>query len=370
MNIVYGVSGDGLGHVFEALEIASILRRDGHAVKILTYGDRACDTLREFGPMRIRGLPLAFTARGLSVFRTLVNNADFLPFYFKNWRRLKRELAAFKPDVFLTAYEPFTTLVSHVFGKPLVSMDNQNALLYMKNSPRGHRSAFMLAKFATRICTFGASHYIVKSYHPTESSSDKVRFVAPIIQNEIRRIQPSIGAHVLVYLTRPNPELIGVLRSIDETFIVYCEDKVGEDGNLIFRAHGGSYLRDLASCKAILGTTGFSLIADAIYLKKPYYGLPLKKQFEQTRNGFFLAESGLGEFSEEVSKEKIVAFLGRLGMYRERLARRNFNPAEQEEALRAVLRQIESVAKPLATGALAPISSESPDNNSCSQERA
>jgi uncharacterized protein (TIGR00661 family) len=108
---------------------------------------------------------------------------------------------------------------------------------------------------------------------------------------------------VLVYLTKPNPNLIEVLKSVNETFVVYCSNRVGEDQNIIHRAQGPGYLGDLGGCKAIVGTTGFSLIADSIYLKKPYYGVPLKKQFEQTYNAHFLGSSGLGEFSETVSKE-------------------------------------------------------------------
>ena len=57
MNIVYGVSGEGLGHVFEAKEIIVRLRKEGHAVKVLTYGDRAVASLSEFDPDADRGDP-------------------------------------------------------------------------------------------------------------------------------------------------------------------------------------------------------------------------------------------------------------------------------------------------------------------------
>jgi uncharacterized protein (TIGR00661 family) len=165
--------------------------------------------------------------------------------------------------------------------------------------------------------------------------------VSPIIQREIRSLQPTNGPHVLVYLTKENPELIAVLKSIDETFIVYCNNRVGEDGNIIYRAQGPGYLADLCSCKAIVGTTGFSLIADSIYLEKPYFGVPLKKQFEQTHNAHFLRNSGLGEFSESVSRGRLEWFLAKLPHFRKKLAEYDLDPAEQEETLRGLLARLE-----------------------------
>jgi len=342
MNIVYGVSGEGLGHVFEAIEIITLLRADGHTVKVLTFGDRALRCLAAYRPTPIEGVHLCVDANGLSLWKTLLRNYPCFPFFLKNGRRLMKELADFRPDVFLTAYEPFTTLASHRLGKPLISMDNQNELRFLSRPRGASMFAFYLVRLTNRIVTYGAAAYIVKSFHRRSVTAGHMHVVAPIIQSEIRTLQPTTGSHVLVYLTKPNPDLIGVLRTMTEqTFIVYCHNRVGEDQNLIFRAQGPSYLRDLASCKAIIGTTGFSLIADAIYLKKPYYGVPLKKQFEQTNNAYFLTKSGLGEASETVTREQLERFFSRLGDYRDRLAKYNLDPAEQEETLRSLLAEIE-----------------------------
>jgi uncharacterized protein (TIGR00661 family) len=341
MNIVYGVSGEGLGHVFEAIEIATLLREDGHQVKVLTFGSRALHSLAAFQPTRIEGIHLHFGARGLSLPKTLRHNLRCFPFYLKNGRRLMRELAAFKPDVFITAYEPFTTLASHRLRKPLISMDNQNELRFLPRPAGADAFAFHLAHLATRVVTYGAADYIVKSFNRRAPGMERVHLVAPMIQKEIRRLQPTYGSHVLVYLTKPNPGLVEILKSIDETFVVYCHDRVGEDRNIIYRAQGPDYLRDLGGCKAVIGTTGFSLIADCIYLKKPYFGVPLKKQFEQTLNAHFLRKSGMGEYSEAVTRDELGRFLARLPDYREKLAGYDLDPAEQEETLRELLAKFE-----------------------------
>lgn len=340
MKIVYGVSGEGLGHVFEAIQVIGRLREEGHVVKVLTYGDRAFDSLAALGPTRIEGIHLYFDEKGMSLVDTVTRNLGIIPFYLKNWPRLREELAAFDADAFVTAYEPFTTIAAHVFRRPLVSMDNQNELLHVEPPPGTDMFAFRLARLATRICTYGADHYVVKSFQKPSQHTPNVHFVAPGIQSEIRGLSPTNGGHVLVYLTKANPALVQVMRSIDETFIVYCNNRVGQEGNVIFRAKGETYLPDLRDCKAIIGTTGFSLIADSIFLKKPYFGVPLKKQFEQTYNAQFLTLFGVGDFSEDTSREDLLRFLGDLPRYRRKLESLSLDPAEQEETLLDVLASI------------------------------
>ena len=340
MNIVYGVSGEGLGHVYEAIEIATHLKGLGHTVKILTYGERACASLARFNPTRIEGIQLYFKPKGMSLVDTVTKNLGCIPFYARHGRRLMRELEAFRPDVFITAYEPFTTTMAHAMRIPLISMDNQNELLHILPPDEGYGVAFALVQWATRVCTHGAAHYVVKTFHAPGVQRGNVHFVAPIIQNEIRRLSPEYGDHVLVYLTKPNPELIEVLRTIDETFHVYCHNREGREGNIVYRRQGAAYVEDLRSCKAIVATTGFSLIADAIYLKKPYYGVPLKRQFEQTHNAHFIRDAGFGEFSETITRANLTGFLGRLAGYRENLVRYALDPAQQENTLVALLEEV------------------------------
>ncbi len=348
LNIVYGVSGEGLGHVFEAIEIITRLKREGHRVKVLTYGDRAVVSLRAFNPTRIEGVHLYFNSKGMSLFDTVFKNLRCFPFFARNWRRLHREIREFKPDAFVTAYEPFSMVTAHLMGRPLVSMDNQNELLYIDPPSGTNLFAFRLARLATRICTYGATFYVVKSFAKPRRGGPKVRFVSPIIQEEIRRLETRRTGPVLVYLTKPNPPLVEILKSMDETFVVYCNNRVGEDGNLSYRAQGATYVRDLGDCKAIIGTTGFSLIADSIYLKKPYFGVPLRRQFEQTHNAHFLRESGLGEYSENPTRGELEAFLSSLPVYTERLLRHDLDPAEQEETLLGLLRQLGGAREPEA----------------------
>jgi len=350
MNVVYGVSGEGLGHVFEALEIVPRLQAEGHRVKVLTYGERAYDALAGFQPLRIAGLPLYFGPRGLSLSQTLLKNRSLPGFYLRHGRRIQAEVAAFAPDVFLTAYEPYTTYLAHALKKPLISMDNQNELLH-RPPPRALRGfPYQLACLATRLCTRGAAYYIVKSFHKTSvTGGHRIRLVSPLIQAQTRRLRPTDCGPVLVYLTKPNARLIEVLRQVDARFVIYGDHRPREEGQLQFRARGDSYLPDLGACRAIVATAGFSLIADAIFLKKPYFGVPLKGQFEQTQNAHYLRSAGIGDFAEDPDAATLARFLQQLPDYRRALAALDFDPTEQADVL------VELLDRVAAGAALAPM---------------
>ena len=330
MRIIYGVSGEGSGHVFEAIEVASFLEQHGHTVKIFTYGNRAVAILEQyFDTTCIKGISLYFNSKGLSLPQTILKNTDCLSFYFKNSRRLRRDIKDFNPDIFITAYEPFTTLMSHFMHKPLISVDNQNDLLYVPKPNKASWFQFHLVRFATKICTYGATEYVIKSFRHDLKSRSNIHFVSPLIQKGILDLKSTNGSHILVYLTKPNDMFINTLRTIPEDFIVYCNTQTERRGNVTFKTSGPAFLADLSTCKAIMGTAGFSLINDAMYLKKPYFAVPLKKQFEQIYNAQFLESAGIGSYSENPTREDVETFLVNLDRYRDRLDQIDIRPFDQ-----------------------------------------
>jgi len=80
------------------------------------------------------------------------------------------------------------------------------------------------------------------------------------------------------------------------------------------------FLRDLASCKAVMATVGFTLMAEALYLHKPYLALPMRGQLEQEINAYFLARLQYGKCMRRVNGQAIGDFLYRLPDYREHLS--------------------------------------------------
>jgi uncharacterized protein (TIGR00661 family) len=79
------------------------------------------------------------------------------------------------------------------------------------------------------------------------------------------------------------------------------------------------FLNDLASCKAVMATAGFTLMTESFYLRKPYLALPMRGQFEQEINGFLLARLKYGINLRRTNSEAVGYFLYRLPDFVENL---------------------------------------------------
>jgi uncharacterized protein (TIGR00661 family) len=60
----------------------------------------------------------------------------------------------------------------------------------------------------------------------------------------------------------------------------------------VFEPMTEGFLHDLARCKGVIATAGFTLITESLHLGKPYLALPMRGQFEQELNALLLAELG------------------------------------------------------------------------------
>lgn len=239
--------------------------------------------------------------------------------------------------------EPLVPIISFWRKLPLISIDVQHRLTNMRlHVPQKYKKDFLIARAVVNSCVSRANAFIVLSFKKEKKIKKKTYIVSPIFRREIIKLKQEKkrlkdGDKILVYLTRPNKNLIKILKKLPEKFIVYGYDKEIKEGNLQFKKIGGHFLKDLAGCKAIIATAGFTLIAESLYLEKPYFAIPLKGPFEQTLNALFLKKSGLGEFSEEPTEKEILLFLKNLKKYKQKLRKHKMNPSEAIETLDKIL---------------------------------
>jgi uncharacterized protein (TIGR00661 family) len=351
MNIVYALSGEGRGHASAARSVLPVLEGAGHRLKVVTYG-RSVGLLDGYDLLEIRGIHHYYNRAGrLSLPRSIAGNAGVLAYYLTNWISLRQKLRAFSPELFIVNFEPLSPLLARSLGVPCISFDNQHALVFLEQRvPPGFHLSSAITKTAARIVAAGADAYVVMSFASSSRCPGNVRVVPPPVQDEFRRLRPETGDYVLVYLKEPNPSFLQVLRQVDERFVVYGYNLDATDGNLTFRVFNDNMPRELAGCKAAMGTSGLSFIAETIWLQKPFFGVPLKNEFEQTANSLFIKETGLGDFSESPTREEVEGFFRGLEGYRAPLEGFRFDP---DAAGHALLELAESLLAPTGNPARA-----------------
>jgi uncharacterized protein (TIGR00661 family) len=324
--IVYGVSGEGSGHSIRAREVLLHLERAGHQVKVATY-DRGVRNLRErFDVFEIEGLTIASGDNRVSRAKTLTENLRRLPDGFTSARALKRELfEAFEPDCVLTDFEPMTAWLARHADLPLVSIDNQHLVRYVEYPrPEFLANDARVTEAIVRAMIPRPDLAFVTTFWRGPVKNERTLLVPPILRGEVLALEPTPGDHVIVYFTSGFESFLAHLRRITGTrFVVYGQDRDATDGNLEFKRFAGEgFLRDLAACRAVIATAGFTLLTEALHLGKPFLALPMRGQFEQELNAHLLALEGCGMNGREATERTPVEFLGRMPAYAANLAQR------------------------------------------------
>ncbi|HKT52050.1 MAG TPA: glycosyltransferase family protein [Candidatus Angelobacter sp.] len=321
-NILYGVNGEGAGHSTRSKEVISHLISKGHTVHVASFDRGLTNLSKNFEVTEIFGFRFSYLNNRVRYRRTAAKNLLTAPKAARSFVKLLRLLERWKIDMVITDFEPLTCHVGHRKRLPVISIDNQHCLTNTDISlPHKYRRDAAAAKLVTRLMTPHAEAYLVTSFFAAQPRKRNTFVFPPILRREVLDIHPSIGDHVLVYVTSPAPELAAMLKQVRCPFIAYGFEREGQDDNVLFKKPSmETFLSDLTTCKAIVANAGFSLVSEALHLGKPYLAVPVRHQFEQIFNAYYLDKNGYGAFWDELGKEKIESFLFNLPHFTERLA--------------------------------------------------
>lgn len=321
--ILYGVSGEGSGHSSRATEMTRHLLSCGHDVKIVSYDRGYRNMSTEFDTIEIEGLHIVCDNNRVRPLRTLWHNLRRGGRAIRRLQALRRQVRAFQPDCVITDFEPTTAWLAWWLRLPLISLDNQHRMRYMKfRSPARLMVSRWITVLLIRLMVPSPRVALATTYYYGERKNDRIFLFPPILRREVLACRPSTGAHHLVYLTSHFEHLLDLLKTFPERqFVVYGCQRQGDDGNLSFRPFStDGFLRDLESCQSVLATAGFTLISEAIYLGKPYLAMPMVGQFEQQLNAICLEELGFGVNAHKADRGTLNDFFARLPELQARVA--------------------------------------------------
>jgi uncharacterized protein (TIGR00661 family) len=338
--LIYGVSGEGSGHSSRAREMIAHLESRGHTVKVASY-DRGYRNLSpDFDVLEIEGLHIASVENKVSVVETFVDNLGRLSEGIRALGELRALFRGFEPDCVITDFEPMTAYLATHYDLPLITLDNQHRIRYMRYPcpPHLKRDA-MVTETVIRAMVPRPDISLVTTFYFGELANDRTFLFPPILRSQVLAREPEEGERILVYCTQAFESILRRLRRFPrERFVVYGFDRSGSDGNLEFKPFSSDgFLSDLARAKAVVATAGFTLITESLHLGKPYLALPMRGQFEQELNAILLAELGCGKNGRKPTNDTIGEFLYRLPEYREALGRYD---AREELDIRAKLDEL------------------------------
>ncbi len=351
--IFYAVCGEGMGHAVRSSVILEELTNEKNKDKYEIYifsSDRAYKYLKsKFNNVfEIGGFNTVYENNVVKNKRTLLNAIKSTPNNLKeNYGILYKKAREIKPNIIISDFENYSSILSNIINVPLISLDNihmitQTAIDY----PPHHRQDMIAAKSVIKSYIMRPKRYILTSYFfPDIKNPGKAIIYPPVIRNKIRSLKTSYRDYILVYQTSSsNTELIKTLKEFDEKFIVYGFNKEKIEDNLTFRKFNEDKIYDdMSNAKAVLTNGGFTLISEAIYLKKPIYTIPASKNFEQILNGYYVDKLGYGEMHKKINVSTLESFLNKLNKYQKNLEKVKNN--DNKSIIRELEKSIEVYSK-------------------------
>ncbi|WP_295113051.1 MJ1255/VC2487 family glycosyltransferase [uncultured Methanobrevibacter sp.] len=323
--VFYCVCGEGMGHAIRTGVIVDKIK-DKYDVYIFS-SDRAYKYLSsKFDHVyEIGGFNTVYINNKVNNLKTLSNALKRNPTNIKTgYETLYKKARQLHPDIIVTDFEIYATMVSKLLDIPLISLDNIHMITQTKiDYPKNHYVEMIKAKGVIKTYVVKPKIHILTSFfYPKIKAGKKAVIYPPIIREDILKLKSTDGNHIIVYQTsKESRKLVRKLKDIkDEKFIVYGFNVNKKDGNLTYKEFNeNEFYDDLASSKAVISNGGFTFISEAIYLKKPIYSVPARGNFEQTLNGFYVQKLGYGEYHESMNAERVKSFLTRLPKYRKML---------------------------------------------------
>lgn len=154
---------------------------------------------------------------------------------------------------------------------------------------------------------------------------ERTTLAPSILRPEILEAKSEPGGHLLVYQTATtNTRLPAILQQSGLECRVYglrreLQEEVVE-GNLVYRPFSEEgFIDDLRTARAVVAGGGYTLMGEAVYLRKPVLSLPVEGQFEQVINALYLEKLGYGMHARELTVEVLKEFLSRVSACQESL---------------------------------------------------
>ena len=340
MRLLYGLCGEGMGHATRSKVVISHLQKRGHEVLVAASG-RAYNLLAPCCEpelsLPIAGLSMRCEDGAMDLTGTIEENVQKLPRFLGENAKAWSIAEAFRPNAVVTDFDSFAWLFAKAHGLPVVSIDNGQVLTRCDHDPGlfgEHADGVLAASTFTRAKAPTADHFIVTSFFRAPlkpSCAANTTLVPPILREEVLW---RTGARQQTAKDRAAPVLVYKTASLDDRsvleplsclpgplFTVYgLRDQHVLPPNITPRVFDEKvFVTDLSSCRAVIGSSGMSLLGEALALGKPVFTVPVRGQYEQVLNACYLRACEYGVFEETLSSGAVSRFLANLDTFRTRI---------------------------------------------------
>lgn len=312
MRMLYGVTGEGMGHAIRSKVILSHLRDRGHEIEIMASGKAERFLAKHYDEVNaIHGFHMVAEDNKIRLGKTLLSNV------IKGIAGLPKNIATyfeliddFRPEAVISDFESWTYYYGKLHDLPIFSIDNMQLINRCTHSPEildDLRVDFELTRAFVKSKLPFCEHYLITSIARPEVRKERTTLFPPILRKEILEAKRRPGDHVLVYQSVAAPgDLSAMLAASGMECRVYgvkadITEDITEDGIRYRPFSEAGFIEDLATARAVIASAGFTLMGEAVALRVPMLAIPLGNQFEQALNARYLESLGYGLAAESLA---------------------------------------------------------------------
>lgn len=333
MKLMLSVLGEGRGHMTQAIAVNEMAEKAGHQVVSVVLG---LGPHRQAAPYFAAAIKAPITTittpdfasknnRKISMPATVAGVIRQLPAYRHSLHALKEVVRQCQPDVIVNFFEPLTAFyaLSCRHRPPVVAVAHQFMFEHPAyvHHPRMRLQQLGL-KWYIRFIGAGSTRVALSLYEAPDLPEKDLVVAPPILRRQLFDLQPNPnGKFVLSYLLNHGyaEQIIAWHKANPKTTLHCFYDKPDAppeyryDDNLIFhRLDGEKFLRMMAECKFVACTAGFESLAEAAWLGKPLFMVPVENHIEQQINAVDAVRSGLGVAETSFNLDRIAELPDRL----------------------------------------------------------
>ncbi|KQK24241.1 glycosyl transferase [Chryseobacterium aquaticum] len=283
MKVLYAFQGTGNGHVARAQEIIPILKKYA-SVDTLISGHQS--QLKTDFPIdfKHRGVSLLYNKTGGISYRKILFENNF----FKAFNEI-RQIKLDQYDLIINDYEPLTAWACKFRDIKMLELSHQASMSF-KETPKPDKKDFFGELILNHYCpSKDKIGFHFENYHP--------QIKKPVIRRKIRNLNPVKKGFYVVYLPSFSDENITkVLSQIAVEWKVFSKyTKIHQQINNveISPIDETYFLECFESCDGILCNAGFEGPAEALFMNKKLFVIPIHNQYEQECNACALDKIGI-----------------------------------------------------------------------------
>ncbi len=338
--IIISVCGVGLGHAARESALIKELKKNNEVI-VTTYGN-AFNYLKEFNPIKINGFKIIYLNGKYNELLSILINIPVLPIIaIKNFLTFKKLVKEFKPDLIISDYDVFSLYTAKLFNIPSILISNMHAINYFKikktNTP-------LITKILGLKTLNFFNHLIVLSLKKHENKKN-ISFYTMIIKPELLKTKPIEKNYYLVYSNKEQlKQLIPLLKKINQKFVVFGSKGKAKNIKFYEKYSIKTFTKKLIECKGIMSHGGYSLISEAIHLKKPIYTFTTKEFYERYFNGTIIQELGFGVIEEKPTLKGLTTFMNNTKKYKQNIKKSRIK-AENKQVIKQIKKIIKQIKK-------------------------